>query len=134
MPGRDAVAKCAAISPAAIVGRSRSNVRISRRVGSAIAVKASLLLNDSPECLEMLVVPPSLVAFKLSTSGLAQPLEAVMEDLDHRAVVRRCEAQRPQRGDAPRQRRVMPVAFEGDFTNGLQDCDGAAVVLATAIQ
>ena len=89
MPGRDDEPKCDAISPAAKVGQSRNNPRISRRVGSATATKASRLLNDGPQRLEVLVIPAFLEALQLDSAGFAQALEPVMEDLHHGAVVGR---------------------------------------------
>ena len=51
--------KCVAISPAAIVGRSRSSVRISRRVGSAIAVARLYCSMTARSALRCLLSQPS---------------------------------------------------------------------------
>src|SRR5687767_11359336 len=134
MPGRDTRAKRSAICPAWSGPRSRSSARISRRVGSAIAVYASLLLNDRPQRLQVLDVPTFLVALEVVGGVGAEALEAVVEQLDVRSVVQRREPDRPERGDGPRVQRVLPVALEADLVLGIEHEHAAAVVPALAVE
>ena len=94
IPGRDVVAKCNAISPAVSVPRSRRSPRISRRVGSPMALYASLALNARPQSLQMLHVPAALVRLEVVGRVCPKPLEAVVKQFDHRAVVDGCQADR----------------------------------------
>lgn len=127
MPGLDTEAKFAAISPAVCTPRERSSSRISRRVGSAIAAKASLPLNDGSECLQVLHVPALLVALERIGGACAQALEAVMEDLDQGSIVEGRKTQGEERRDRPLVGRG-PVALEGDLALPIQDDDGPSVV------
>src|SRR5205085_4341148 len=98
----------------------------------SLAQRWGLLLNDGPQCFEMLVVPAFFVTLQLATARFSEALETVMKDLDHRAVVRRGETKRPECRNAPRERLVLPVALECDLADGLEHRDGAAVVPALA--
>src|SRR5262245_22725223 len=116
MPGREALEKWFAISPAASTPRANKRSRISRRVGSAIAVKASLLPNDRPESRQMMNVPPLLVPFEIVAGLGPESFEAMMEDLHVGGFVQRCHAQRHECRHWPLHVGIHPVALERDFT------------------
>src|SRR5258705_13148366 len=91
----------AAIWPAVRLSWSRRISRIARRVGSARAENVSLRPDTAEQGFPLHHAPAVLEPPVVLRAAGAEPVEAVVQELDERAAQRRREPERYQRGRRP---------------------------------